>query len=562
MTGHSRPSMLICSLLVSVCAVPSFAGETVTYNYDPNGRLVKVARSGTINNGATACYAYDKADNRNNVTVATSSDCSPAAGVTFSVGDGAAKEGNSFVFTVTKSGTASGSITLDYATADGGATAGQDYVGNSGTLTFLSTDSSKTVSIATNDDADVENDEQFALNIFNINGGAIAADGQGVGTIQDNDLDCAGVTYSIASNGSVEEGLGAVFTVSKSGTTSSSCSVNYAAADGTLFPPATQPSDYTATSGTLTFASAQSSLTITVPTVEDAVAESTENLNVNLSAPNRGATLGNPSVASAQILDDDTCNTVNFSITNSGPVTEGANAVFTVTKNGTSSYSCSVDYATANGTASAPSDYATTAGTLTFTSSQTTKTVTVGTIDDTAAESAENFSLSLSAPTAGATLGSPSSSTATINDNDSGGLCSGVSYSVNDPAAVVEGSTIVFTVTKTGTTSSSCNLSYASSNGTATAPTYYTAVSGSLTFTSTQTSKTVSITTFDLARMKGTKTMYLNLTSASNGATISDNQGQGRIDPSNSGGCTTCLLRTGTSDSLTEATAPTPDPPE
>lgn len=544
MKGRCRPSTVLCTLLVSVSAVPASADETVSYSYDPSGRLVKVARSGTINNGATACYTYDNVDNRNNVTVATSSDCSPAQGVSFSVGDVAAKEGNNFVFTITKSGTASGSISLDYATVNGGAYSGQDYVGNSGTLTFLSADTSKTVSISTNDDAEVEGDEQFAVNIFNIGGGATVADGQGVGTIQDNDLDCAGVNYAIASNGSVEEGLGAVFTVTKSGTTSSNCSVNYAAADGTLFPPATQPSDYTATSGTLTFASAQSSMTITVPTVEDAVAESTENLNVNLSAPNRGATIGNPSVASAQIFDDDTCNTVDFSITNSGAVSEGANAVFTVTKNGTSSYSCSVDYATANGTASAPSDYATSSGTLTFTSSQATKTVTVSTIDDTATESAETFSLILSAPTAGGTLGSPSSSSQTIGDNDSASACSGVSYSVNDPAVVMEGSALVFTISKSGTTSSSCNLTYATSNGTATSPTYYTAASGTLTFTAAQTSKTVSITTFNLNRLKSIKTMYLNLTSASDGASISDNQGLGRIDASGGGGCTTCLTST------------------
>ena len=44
------------------------AGETVTYTYDARGRLVQVARTGTVNNGVTTAYAIDKADNRTNKT--------------------------------------------------------------------------------------------------------------------------------------------------------------------------------------------------------------------------------------------------------------------------------------------------------------------------------------------------------------------------------------------------------------------------------------------------------------------------------------------------------------
>ena len=47
----------------------AYAGETVIYSYDAKGRLVKVERSGTVNNNVTAHYSHDKADNRANVTV-------------------------------------------------------------------------------------------------------------------------------------------------------------------------------------------------------------------------------------------------------------------------------------------------------------------------------------------------------------------------------------------------------------------------------------------------------------------------------------------------------------
>ncbi|HEX6377212.1 MAG TPA: hypothetical protein VFZ91_15980 [Allosphingosinicella sp.] len=56
-------------LLVGVAPVLAFAAETITYTYDAKGRLVKVERSGTVNNGVKAEYSHDKANNRTNVTV-------------------------------------------------------------------------------------------------------------------------------------------------------------------------------------------------------------------------------------------------------------------------------------------------------------------------------------------------------------------------------------------------------------------------------------------------------------------------------------------------------------
>jgi len=50
-------------------AAAAIASETITYSYDARGRLVKVQRSGSVNNNVTANYVYDKADNRTNVNV-------------------------------------------------------------------------------------------------------------------------------------------------------------------------------------------------------------------------------------------------------------------------------------------------------------------------------------------------------------------------------------------------------------------------------------------------------------------------------------------------------------
>lgn len=71
-------TLLIGGLGLSVLAMSqAHASETVTYTYDARGRLVKVERSGTVNNGVKAEYTLDKADNRKNVKVTGSPNPAP-----------------------------------------------------------------------------------------------------------------------------------------------------------------------------------------------------------------------------------------------------------------------------------------------------------------------------------------------------------------------------------------------------------------------------------------------------------------------------------------------------
>ncbi|HET7575612.1 MAG TPA: Calx-beta domain-containing protein [Sphingomicrobium sp.] len=551
---QARTGVVCSALLLAAAALslagPALAGETLTYTYDALGRLVKVSHSGTVNSNTNACFAYDPADNRDNVTVSTTGDCTSTPAVSFSVSDVSVKEGGNLVFTVTKTGSASGTLSVDYATADGTALAPGDYTAKSGTLTFLSTDTSKTVSVSTVDDSAVESSETALLNLSNASAGSAIGDGQGIGTITDNETDCVGINFTIASNGPVSEGANSVFTVTKHGTTSNSCSVDYATANGPGTFPAAAPGDYTAKSGTLTFTSSETSKTVSVATTNDTTAENDETFSLTLSNPMNGSILGSPSTATATIIDNDRCAGVSFTVASNGAVTEGGGSTFTVTKSGSTTWLCSVNYATANGTAVAPGDYTAASGTLTFTSTQASQSVIVSTVEDSTIESAETFALNLSGPANGGILGTPNSATATINDDDSGGPCSAVSFSVNDPPLVVEGNPLTFTVSKAGATSSSCSVSYATANGTALAGTNYAAKSGTLTFTSTQTSQNVVVTTIDTQRAKGIRTMFLNLTNATGDASITDSQGTGSIDHSGTL-CTTCL----------QSADPDPEPP-
>lgn len=96
---------------------------------------------------------------------------------------------------------------------------------------------------------------------------------------------------------------------------------------------------------------------------------------------------------------------------------EGRGLRFTITKQGSVSSNYSVNYATANGSARLSSDYGARSGTLSFTGSQTSKTITIPTVDDSVFEQTEVLYLNLSSPTGGATI-SDDQGAGTISDND------------------------------------------------------------------------------------------------------------------------------------------------
>jgi hypothetical protein len=64
-----RRLLLTCYVALSV---PAHAAETITYTYDVKGRVVKVVRTGSVNNNVTYDYVHDKANNRKKVKVTNS----------------------------------------------------------------------------------------------------------------------------------------------------------------------------------------------------------------------------------------------------------------------------------------------------------------------------------------------------------------------------------------------------------------------------------------------------------------------------------------------------------
>jgi hypothetical protein len=225
------------------------------------------------------------------------------------------------------------------------------------------------------------------------------------------------LSFSTASYSVNENGGTATITVQRTGGSYGAVSVQYATLAGGT---ANVGSDYAATSGTLNWADGDNfDKTFTVAIVDDNAAESTKTINLALSNPGGGATIGNQATATLTITDNDnvTPPTVQFNAgTYSGQEDLSAVTV-TVMRNGDTSGTTTVDYATADGTARQQGDYELTSGTLLFAPGDTTQTFQILINEDSYVEGAETVNLTLSNPTGGASLGAQSTAVLTITDD-------------------------------------------------------------------------------------------------------------------------------------------------
>jgi YD repeat-containing protein len=176
-------------LLTAACALGLAAGaasasETVTYGYDALGRLTSVTRAG----GPSAAYpiitSYDPAGNRTNYTVANAPAPPPPGPVSFSISNApAVDEGGYSVFTITKTGTATTTQAVNYATSSGSATSGSDFTATSGTLSFLWWETQRTVAVPILTDSVTEPAETFAMSLSAPSSGATIGTSSATGTI-------------------------------------------------------------------------------------------------------------------------------------------------------------------------------------------------------------------------------------------------------------------------------------------------------------------------------------------------------------------------------------------
>ncbi len=216
-------------------------------------------------------------------------------------------------------------------------------------------------------------------------------------------------TFSVNESGPV-----ANIVVTRTGGNGGQVSVTFDTSNGT----ATAGTDYTAVNNfTVTFADGDAAeKTVTVPITDDTAEEPDESVNLTLTNPTGGATLGSPNTATLTIAGNDVP-IVQFSPANYTVTEDCTFVTITVTRSGDPSAPVTVRYASNPIQASERSDYTTAIGTLRFAAGETTASFALLITEDSLAEATEMLNINLSNPTGGAQLGAASTATAEITDD-------------------------------------------------------------------------------------------------------------------------------------------------
>ena len=161
---------------LAIHASPGFAQSATATNADDDaGRL----RTTSYSDGKAVGYALDAAGNR----TSTAEGALP----TLNVAQASATEGGTLVFAVTKTGTATGTITVDCGQTNVSATAGSDYTASTQMLTFLIAETSKNCNVPSLQDTIYEGPHTFSALLQNPTGSVKIGTSGAIGTITDND---------------------------------------------------------------------------------------------------------------------------------------------------------------------------------------------------------------------------------------------------------------------------------------------------------------------------------------------------------------------------------------
>jgi hypothetical protein len=202
---------------------------------------------------------------------------------------------------VIRYGTATGTTTADFTTADASAVAGVDYTASYGTIQFTNGQTNVSLAIPIANNLQRQTNRAFSVSLTNVSAGAGFATYTNVpATIVDDDSEL----YFTATNYLVKEThnlLGVV--VVREGYLSNTVSADFSIADGT----ATRGLDYdvAATNGMLSFAPGISSRTLWLTNLDDLIIEADETIIVALSNPQGQVTLGAPATSMVTIFDNE-----------------------------------------------------------------------------------------------------------------------------------------------------------------------------------------------------------------------------------------------------------------
>lgn len=315
----------------------------------------------------------------------------PSATISVSPANVAEDGAPNLVYTVTLNQASFSALSIGYAIG-GTATNGADYATIASPLVIPAGNTTGTITVNPTADATIEANETVILTLNAGAGYTVGVPNSATGTILNDDLPNLAINDVTANEGNA--GItNFTFTVSLSAPAGpGGVTFDIATANGS----ATAGVDYVTSSLTgQTIPAGSSTYTFTVQVNGDTLNEPSETFFVNVT-----------NVVNAVVVDGQGVGTVvnddplpSLSIDDVGVVEGNAgtiNAIFTVALGAASGQTVSVNYATADGTATQPADYTSASGTLTFTPGQTTRTITVPVIGETVPEANETFFVNLS----------------------------------------------------------------------------------------------------------------------------------------------------------------------
>ncbi|PSK81559.1 hemolysin type calcium-binding protein [Limimaricola soesokkakensis] len=415
-------------------------------------------------------------------------------------GDGGASRAR---FDVRLSEPSVSTIELSYATRDGSARAGEDYVAQTGTLAFFAGETEKSVFVDLRPDDRSEASEFFHLALSpHQDLGTTGAGLVGTATLLDDDGDGRPVISVEAVNApeSIGSGFGGMvtFALSLSEPAADAVSVQYKS----LARSGTEDIDYPDFAGELVFAAGEQRKLVDIRVRHDNDIETDESFGIELFDP-VGATLeGGAKVLRENtfIIDDDGVNLGRALVVSSPVIVEGDSAPrsawFDVLLSQPSSEELVFDYATVDGSATAGDDYVSTSGQLRFAPGQTRASVEVRLTGDGTVEPSEFFHLALSRASGLGQSVAGLVGTARLLDDDGGDRQPVLSLEGADAIESIGsgfGGVVRFTLTLSEPAVDSVTVSYRTSSGSATQDIDFPTVANVVTFAPGETSKEIQI---------------------------------------------------------------------
>jgi len=440
-------------------------------------------------------------------------------------------ESNAFAtITVLRTNGNKGAVSVTVQNSGGTATPGVDYGAVNTVLSFADGQTARTLTVPIFEDSIVEGTETVFFILSNPQPPGGSPTGPSIGTPNPATLfivdDEVSVGFAAASLSALESPTNVPVSIIRTGDTNAGFSVFFSTSDGS----ATAGADYVASASTVTFAPGQTTQTVFVTVLDDALAEGDETVNLTLSSASGGVALGPIGSAVLTIQDNDVG--FNFSSANYATNENSGFIAITVIRSGFTNAAVSVAYSTADGSATAGLDYVAATNVLNFAAGQTSQVFNVNILDDLLVEGNETVLLTLSNPQVSTNaalpgggaifLGPQSTAVFTILDDDTTVGFSPTSYIVNEKAGVA-----AITIVRNGSASQAVSVGFRTQNGSATAGADYTFTTQNVVWAANDISpKTVFVPILDDSIPEGAETVNLILSNPV-GATLDPNAATG-----------------------------------